>query len=39
MYEALSLRFYRLGAILSRLYTYYLYEKIFGEPFVRKIRP
>lgn len=37
MYEALSLRFYRLGPDSFGLYTHYLYEKIFGEPFVRKI--
>jgi 3-oxoadipate enol-lactonase len=37
MYEALSLRFYRLGPDCFGLYTHYLYEKIFGEPFVRKI--
>jgi pimeloyl-ACP methyl ester carboxylesterase len=37
MYEALSLRFYRLGPDQFGLYTHYLYEKIFGEPFVAKI--
>ncbi len=37
MYEALSLRFYRLGPDHFGLYTHYLYEKIFGEPFVRTI--
>jgi 3-oxoadipate enol-lactonase len=37
MYEALSLRFYRLGPDYFGLYTHYLYEKIFGEPFLRKI--
>ncbi len=37
MYEALSLRFYRLGPEQFGLYTHYLYEKIFGEPFVRTI--
>jgi pimeloyl-ACP methyl ester carboxylesterase len=37
MYEALSLRFYRLGPDSFGLYTHYLYEKIFGEPFVRKV--
>jgi pimeloyl-ACP methyl ester carboxylesterase len=35
MYEDLSLRFYRAGQI--ELYSYYLYEKIFGESFVRKV--
>ena len=37
MYEALSLRFYRLGPDGFGLYTHYLYEKIFGEPFVAKL--
>jgi 3-oxoadipate enol-lactonase len=37
MYEALSLRFYRLGPEYFGLYTHYLYEKIFGEPFVRTV--
>ncbi len=37
MYEALSLRFYGLGPGQFGLYTHYLYEKIFGEPFVRRI--
>jgi pimeloyl-ACP methyl ester carboxylesterase len=37
MYEALSLRFYGLGPDGFGLYTHYLYEKIFGEPFVRRI--
>ena len=37
MYEALSLRFYALGPEQFGLYTHYLYEKIFGEPFVAKI--
>ncbi|HUK13470.1 MAG TPA: alpha/beta fold hydrolase, partial [Thermoanaerobaculaceae bacterium] len=37
MYEALSLRFYWLGRDQFGLYTHYLYEKIFGEPFLRKI--
>lgn len=34
MYEELSLEFYRTRQI--ELYAYYLYEKIFGESFVRK---
>ncbi|HPC83267.1 MAG TPA: alpha/beta hydrolase [Thermoanaerobaculaceae bacterium] len=37
MYEAMSLRFYRLGPEHFGLYTHYLYEKIFGEAFVRKV--
>jgi 3-oxoadipate enol-lactonase len=37
MYEALSLRFYRLGPDGFGLYTHYLYEKIFGEPFLRRV--
>ncbi|MGE5234804.1 MAG: alpha/beta fold hydrolase [Acidobacteriota bacterium] len=37
MYEAMSLRFYRGGPELFGLYTHYLYEKIFGEPFVRRV--
>jgi 3-oxoadipate enol-lactonase len=37
MYEALSLRFYHLGPAQFGLYTHYLYEKIFGEPFVRRV--
>lgn len=36
-YEAISLRFYRGGPELFDLYTEYMYEKIFGEPFVRKV--
>ena len=35
MYEALSLRFYALGPEQFGLYTHYLYEKIFGEAFMR----
>ena len=35
MYEALSLRFYRGGPAAFELYTHYMYEKIFGEAFVR----
>ena len=37
MYEALSLRFYALGPDHFGLYTHYLYEKIFGEAFLRRI--
>jgi len=36
-YEAISLRFYRGGPELFDLYTEYMYEKIFGEPFVRRV--
>ncbi len=35
MYEALSLRFYRGGLDAFETYTHYMYEKIFGERFVR----
>jgi pimeloyl-ACP methyl ester carboxylesterase len=35
MYQELSLRFYRAGSEGFELYTHYLYEKIFGESFVR----
>jgi 3-oxoadipate enol-lactonase len=35
MYENLSLRFYRGGSDAFDLYTRYMYEKIFGEAFVR----
>jgi len=37
MYEEISLLFYRKKQI--ELYAYYLYEKIFGESFVRKVGP
>jgi 3-oxoadipate enol-lactonase len=37
MYQDLSLRFYRAGAEGFELYTHYLYEKIFGEPFLRAL--
>ncbi|HVS03404.1 MAG TPA: alpha/beta fold hydrolase [Thermoanaerobaculia bacterium] len=39
MYQQLSLRFYRDGADAFELYTHYLYEKIFGEPFLRATDP
>jgi pimeloyl-ACP methyl ester carboxylesterase len=39
MYEELSLRFYRSGPLAFELYTHYMYEKIFGEDFVRVVRP
>jgi pimeloyl-ACP methyl ester carboxylesterase len=35
MYEAMSLRFYRSTPEVFDMYTQYLYEKIFGEPFLR----
>jgi len=34
MYEDISLRFYRGTLEVFELYTHYMYEKIFGEPFV-----
>jgi 3-oxoadipate enol-lactonase len=37
MYEALSLLFYRRGPEVFDIYTHYLYEKIFGEAFVRTL--
>lgn len=37
MYEDISLRFYRSGQM--ELYAHYMYEKIFGETFVRKLAP
>lgn len=39
MYQDLSLRFYRGGPAAFELYTHYLYEKIFGEPFLRRTDP
>ncbi len=39
MYQDLSLRFYRSGPQVFEIYTHYMYEKIFGETFVRTIRP
>jgi 3-oxoadipate enol-lactonase len=39
MYEALSLRFYRGGPQAWELYTHYMYEKIFGESFLRATGP
>lgn len=35
MYQALSLRFYRGSDEAFEIYTHYMYEKIFGESFVR----
>lgn len=37
LYQALSLRFYRGGPAAFELYTHYMYEKIFGEDFVRRV--
>jgi 3-oxoadipate enol-lactonase len=37
LYQELSLRFYRGGPQAFELYTHYLYEKIFGERFVRAV--
>ncbi len=39
MYQELSLRFYRSGPEAFELYTHYLYEKIFGEEFLRAVSP
>jgi pimeloyl-ACP methyl ester carboxylesterase len=39
MYQELSFRFYRGGPEAFELYTHYLYEKIFGEAFVTRVRP
>ncbi len=38
MYQDLSLRFYRGGPEAFELYTHYMYEKIFGESFVRSLK-
>ncbi len=37
MYQDLSLRFYRSGPQAFEIYTHYLYEKIFGEAFLRAL--
>lgn len=37
MYQDLSLRFYDGGDEVFELYTHYLYEKIFGEEFLRAL--
>lgn len=39
MYQDLSLRFYAGGPEAFEIYTHYLYEKIFGEPFLRATPP
>jgi pimeloyl-ACP methyl ester carboxylesterase len=38
LYEDVSLRFYRSTPEVFELYTHYMYEKIFGETFVRTIQ-
>ncbi|MEW5982636.1 MAG: alpha/beta hydrolase [Acidobacteriota bacterium] len=38
MYEDISLRFYRSTPEVFEVYTHYMYEKIFGESFVRKVK-
>jgi pimeloyl-ACP methyl ester carboxylesterase len=37
MYEAMSMQFYQCGPEAFGRYTSYLYEKIFGEAFVRRV--
>lgn len=39
LYQNMSLRFYAGGQPLFELYTHYLYEKIFGEKFLRATPP
>jgi 3-oxoadipate enol-lactonase len=39
LYQDISLRFYAGGPELFGLYTHYMYEKIFGEDFVRRTDP
>jgi 3-oxoadipate enol-lactonase len=39
MYQALSLKFYASGPEAFEIYTQYLYEKIFGEEFLRSVDP
>lgn len=39
MYEDISLRFYRSTPEVFEIYTHYMYEKIFGEEFVKKLPP
>lgn len=38
MYEDISLRFYRNTPEVFEVYTHYMYEKIFGETFVGKVK-
>jgi len=37
MYQDISLMFYRAGPVAFEIYTYYMYEKIFGENFARQV--
>jgi pimeloyl-ACP methyl ester carboxylesterase len=37
MYQDISLMFYRAGPVAFDIYTYYMYEKIFGEKFAQKV--
>jgi len=39
MYQEISLRFYRGTKEEFEIYTFYMYEKIFGESFVTKLAP
>jgi pimeloyl-ACP methyl ester carboxylesterase len=39
LYQAMSLRFYAGGRELFPLYTHYMYERIFGERFLRETPP
>ena len=39
MYQDLSLLFYNSGPKAFEIYTHYLYEKIFGEEFLRAVPP
>jgi pimeloyl-ACP methyl ester carboxylesterase len=39
LYEAMSLRMYKSTEEVFDLYTHYLYEKIFGEPFLQACPP
>ena len=39
LYQEMSLRFYAGDRELFPLYTHYLYEKIFGERFLRSVEP
>jgi pimeloyl-ACP methyl ester carboxylesterase len=37
MYQDISLMFYRAGPAAFEIYTYYMYEKVFGENFARQV--
>jgi pimeloyl-ACP methyl ester carboxylesterase len=37
MYQDISLMFYQAGPAAFRIYTYYMYEKIFGENFASRV--